>query len=181
MALGETLAAEAIRLAEPGARIIVLAREPAPFDVPACAAQLEGFLSALKKSGQSVATLQRIQLDPLRLPAVPPGDFFEVIRRGRDNDVIVSFLGPPLLEPGQLAKLGAKRPRILAVCSGPLPARVDLRGLFAQKLLSAAVISRADAPAHGTTSSRQRAFEQCFQLITPDNLAELPAFGGPRN
>jgi hypothetical protein len=105
---------------------------------------------------------------------VPPGEFFDLLRQGRDNDVIVSFLGPPTLDADQLARLGPKRPRILAVCSGAMPVQVDLRGIFEQKLLALAVVSRPEAPAKAAANGTQSAFEQLFRVITPSNLSELP-------
>ena len=82
-ALGEVLAAEALKLLDPGARLIVIARDPAPFQVPAGAAQLDSCLRTIKKSGKSVTAIRRIKLDPLRLAGVPPGDFYDLIRQGR--------------------------------------------------------------------------------------------------
>ena len=171
-AAGEVLAAEAVRFLGPGARLIVFARDPAPFPVPACAAQLDGFLRALKKSGKSVAATRRFKLDPLRVAAVPPGEFLDQMRFGKDDDVIVSFLGPPALDGPQLAKLGNKRSPVLAVCSGALPTHVDLKRLFDQKLLVAAIISRSDMPA--AAGGPRSAFDRMFQLITPANLQDLP-------
>jgi hypothetical protein len=173
-AVGEVLAAEAVELAEPGARLIVIARDPTPYRVPASDAQLNGFLNALKKSGRSVDGIRKVKLDPLRLVAVPPGDFFDQIRLGRNNDVIVSFLGPPVLDNQQLAKLATKRPKILAVCSGAMPGQVDLRRLFHQQLLTAAVISRADAPTQAASGGRRSVFDRMFRLVTATNLNELP-------
>jgi hypothetical protein len=172
--VGEVLAAEAMKVLEPGARIVVIARDPLPFEVPASTAQLDSFLRALKRAGQSVANIHRIQLDPLRRMAVPPGDFFELMRRGGEHDVFVSLLGPPVLEGPQLAKLGNKRPRVLALCAGTIPEQVDLQALFAQRRLTAAVITRRDAPARSTADSPQAAFEQMFTLIMIANLADLP-------
>jgi hypothetical protein len=172
-ALGARLAQETIRLQEPGARIIVFARDPVPFPVPASAAQLDGFLRTLKKAGRSVTAIRGVKLDPLRLAAVPPGDFFDQLRLGRDNDVIVSFLAPPVLDAEQLAKLGNKRPRVLAVCSGATRTPMELRRLFEQRLLAVAVVSRSDPPGRQAAGSRADAFDQMFKLITPANLAEL--------
>jgi len=172
--LGEVLAGEAARLLKPGARLIVIARDSAPFQVPACAAQLDGFLRAIRKAGKSVTELRRIKLDPLRLTAVPPGDFFDLLRLGRPDDVIVSFLGPPALEPGQVDQLGGWRGHVLAVCPGGAPARVNLRRLFAEGLLTAVVVSRPDAPARAGPGSRSHAFAQMFMLITAANLQDLP-------
>jgi hypothetical protein len=172
-AMGEVLAAEAAKVLEPGARLLVIARDPEPFHVPASAAQMDGFMRALKNAGKSVSTIHKYQQDPLRLVNVPPGDFFELLRRGQPNDVIVSFLGPPVLDHAQLAKLGDKRPRILAVCAGAMPAQVDLKKIFDQKLLFAAVVSRQDAPRRASAGSKQSAFEQMFKVITAANLSEL--------
>ena len=105
---------------------------------------------------------------------MPPGDFYELLRRGRDNDVIVSFLGPPVLTDEQVAKLGEKRPRILAVCSGAMPAQVDLRRIFDQKLLLAAVLSLPNPRLQAAADSRRNAFDEMFKLITLANLSELP-------
>jgi hypothetical protein len=172
-ATGEVLAGEAVKLLEPGARLIVIARDPGPFQVPASIAQLNAFLHALKRSGTQVAASRTFQVDPLRPVGVPAGEFFDLIRNGRDNDVIVSFLGPPVFSRDQLKKLGNKRPRILAVCSGGMQAQVDLRSIFEQKLLVVAIVSREDAPARARPGSKRSAFEQMFRLITPDNLFDL--------
>lgn len=180
-ALGEVLAAEAERLLEPGARLIVLARDPELFQVPAATAQLEGFQRALQKAGARITTLRGFKVDPLRVTGVPPADFFELLQKCREDDVMVSFLGPPVLGEDRLAKLGAKRARVLAVCSGAMPAQVDLKKLFQQKLLTAAIVSRPDAPARAAPGGKQSAFEQMFKLITPANVAELPPAAVARN
>lgn len=174
-ALGAALAAEAVQRLEPGARIVVFARDPDAFEVPGCAAQLEAFLRAVKKSGHDVAGVRGVKLDPLRLAAVPPGDFFDQMRLGRDNDVIVSFLGPPVLDAQQVAKLGARRPQVLAVCSGSVPAQVNLQRLFAQRLLTLAVISRTDVSPGLAAAPAQAAFERMFKIFTAANADELPA------
>jgi hypothetical protein len=171
---GEMLAAEAARLLEPGARLVVLARDPEPFEVPASTAQLDGFLRALKKAGKHITLTQGFKLNPLRPAGVPSGEFFELLRKSAENDVIVSFLRPPVLSREQVAKLGAKRPRILALCPGALRGQVDLKQLFDENLLSAAVVSRDDAPAHAGPGNEQSAFEQRFWWITPANLSDLP-------
>jgi hypothetical protein len=172
--VGEVLAAEAIKLLEPDARLIVIARAKEPFQVPAAAAQLDAFLSMIKKSGKNVSATRSLKVDPLRVVSVPPGDFFDLMRQARSNDVIVSFLGPPLLSDEQVGNLGAKRPRILALCSGAMPVQVDLKRVFYLQLLRLAVISRTNAPAQPTAKSAQEGFEQMFKVITPANVSELP-------
>src|SRR5262245_52088049 len=90
--VGEVLAAETIKLLEPGARLIVIARAKEPFQVPAAEAQLDSFLRAIKKSGRSVSTTRTLKVDPLRVVSVPAGDFFELMRQAESKDAIVSFL-----------------------------------------------------------------------------------------
>ena len=171
--LGAMLAAEAIQALDSTGRLIVVAREGSEFEVPAAAAQLKSFLDAIKKAGRTVTVLRSVKVDPLRPVAVPPGDFFDLLRQAKDNDVFVSFLGPPSLSDEQVAKLGAKRSKVFAVCPGGLPRRINLRKVFDQKLLTIAVVSRPDAPAVAPPGTPQSAFEQTFKIITPDNLAEL--------
>jgi hypothetical protein len=173
-ALGEVLAAEALKRLEPGARLVVIGRDPTVFPVRASSAQLECFTRAIEKARRSITSLHTFKMDPRRQVGVPPVDFFDLLRQAKENDVIVSFLGPPVLGDAQLVKIGAKRPAVLAVCSGAMPSQMDLKRLFDQKLLTAAVISREDAPAHLHPGSKQNAFEQMFIVITAANLAELP-------
>ena len=178
--VGEVLASEAIKLLEPGARLIVIARSKEPFEVPAAAAQWDAFMRAIEKSGKNISTTRLLKVDPLRITSVPPGDFFVLMRQAGSNDVIVSFLGPPLLGDEELSKLAGKRPRILALCSGAMPLQVDLRKMFERQLLLTAVISRTNAPARSTASSAEAAFDQMFQVVTPANVSELPAFAVAR-
>lgn len=172
-AAGERLAAEAVKLLEPGARLIVIARDSQPYCVPAGEAQLDGFRRTLKKCGRSISVTRTYKLDPLRVVGVPPGDFYDLLRQCGDQDIVVSFLGPPLLEREQLAKLRTKRSRILALCSSATLTEADLKRVFDQKLLAGAVVCRNDAPARAVAAGGQSAFDQMFKWITPDNLAEL--------
>jgi hypothetical protein len=175
-AVGETLATEAIKIADPSARVFVLARDTAEFQVPATVAQLDGLQQALKAAGRPAAIMRVFKADPLRVVEVPPGDFFDLLRQGKETDVFISFLGPPNLVDAQIAKLEPnKRPKVIALCTGPLPRRVDLKKSFAQQLLHAAVVSRPDAPAQAGPGEAKAAFAQLFNVITPANLTELDA------
>jgi len=174
--VGEVLAAETLKLLQPGARLIVIARAKEPFKVPAAAAQLDAFLRAIKQSGRTVSTMRLLKVDSLRAVSVPSGDFFDLMRQTATNDVIVSFLGPPLLSDEQAGKLAGKQPRILALCSGAMPVQVDLKRVFERQLLVTAVISRTNAPAQCGAGGAQECFDQMFKLITPANVSELPPF-----
>lgn len=174
-ALGQWLAARALETQAGDARLTVLARDSRTFQVPAEAAQLAAFQTSLRRAGRAIHEIRWIHLDPLRINSVPPGDFFDLLRQSRPQDVIVSFLGPPALEEDQLNRLGMHRPHVLAVCSGSTPDRVDLPLLFEQKLLVGAVVSRPSPPS--TSASAPIGFDQMFQWVTSANVASLP---GPR-
>lgn len=169
MALGRWVADRAMDLQQPGARLILFARDPGLVPVPAAAAQVAGFLEEVGKAGRKVAGTRWIRLDPLRLPAVPSGDFFDQIRKGRSNDVIVSFLGPPVLDEEQLLRLGPNRPRIIAVCPGSAPRSWNLLQLFEHGLLAAVLLRDETA----STVPGKPPLGRSFRWVTPANLAEL--------
>lgn len=171
--IGEVMAAEALKLLEPGARLIVVVRSQDSFVLPAARVQFNSFLNAIRVAGKTPHAIRSINVDPLRAVAVPPGEFTDILRQGKENDVIVSFLGPPTLAPQPNPKVGSVHPRIVALCSGAMPARINLKKAFDQKLLHAAIVSRADAPATASPGNARAAFDQMYRVITPDNLGEL--------
>ena len=102
-------------------------------------------------------------------------------RKTGEADVIVSFLGPPVFTDAQVARLGGKRPKLVAFCTGAMPDQVDLPRVFEQKLLHVAIISRASPTTAGPEPANLRAwFDRMYQVITPANLAELPSPRGTR-
>ncbi|MFM1770202.1 MAG: hypothetical protein RJA22_2731 [Verrucomicrobiota bacterium] len=170
---GRRLGQEAAQLAQGGARIVLIARDTTTqFQTPAYAAMAAGVEEAVGKAGQKLATSRLLKVDPLRVVSVPPGEYLELYRRLEDRDVIVSLLGPPVLDAGQLAALGPKRPKVLALCSGNLPRQVDLKQLLEAGLLHTALIHR---PGQGKEA---RAFDQMFQVVTAANTADLPLPAG---
>ena len=158
--LGRTMAREAIAQSASGGRLIVLARNTATYKQPAMDIALKAFGDEAEKARRTME-IRFVDLDPLRPVEVPPGDFFETIRRAKTNDVIVSFMGPPVLEPEQEAKLKAK-PKIVALCTGSLAAHADLAGLARRGFLSAAVVNRP--PEQTKTAASAVAFDQLYAI-----------------
>src|SRR5713101_2309235 len=164
-ALGRTLAEEALKARGPGGRITILARDTATQKNPCADAQLRALEKGLKKARAPTAAIRFIKLNPIRLIAVAPGDFFDVLKKASDIDVIVSLIGPPVLPDEQAASLGEKRPKVVAVCSGWTPRQVNLRHIFEQGLLSAAVITRTDASS-SSGGTLDQIFGRNFAVIT---------------
>ena len=173
-AAGQVLAEQAIALLKPGGQITVLARDTSSFKNPASDILLHGFRDRLERAHTSIKTVQLLQVDPLRPVEVPSGDFFELIRKTAKGSVIVSLMGPPLLNEAQRLRLGEINPAIVAFCSGSLPDQVDLHTLFRQGLLHAAVVSRRHPTVRSAVAGNTRGcFDQWFLAITPANEADL--------
>ena len=160
-AVGAEIARQTLSQLKPGGQIMVITRDPAMFPNPATDLLLEGFQRELRQAHTSISTLQQLQVDPLRLIAVPSGDFQRWIHHATDKDVIVSFVGPPVLTTAQLKELGKIEPAIVAFCPGNWPDQMDFRRLFEQGLLSTAIVSQHDpSNSHGS----QALFDQNFQI-----------------
>jgi hypothetical protein len=170
--IGAALADEAGRLVRPGGKITVICRDMETFPQPAMDVLLKSFKSHTK--GAEVITLP-VQVDPLRPANVPPGDFFELLRKSKAEDVIVSFLGPPMLSADQIVMAGGVRPRIVAFCAGPVAANLDLRSLFDVGLLHAAVVGRSFTKTTADTSRIiPHDFASLYRTYQSNELAALP-------
>lgn len=175
-ALGQELAQQALRLLGPGGRLIVIARDTSEIESPAARIQLRAFESTCHRAGQPVALRRLIRVDPLRPVAVPPGDFFELLRKTSTNDVVVSFMGPPALTGAQASRLRRGHARVVALCTGPIPNQVDLRRLFGLELLHVAVVDRPEATLTALKPDASKGwFSLFYRLVTNGNVAELPA------
>jgi hypothetical protein len=173
--IGRTLADQAAKLAGVGGRIILITPDVNVFRYPGAEIQLKAFREALRKANLSVAATNSVRLDPLRVAAVPPGDFFALLRKYGEADVIVSLLGPPNLNVEQRAKVAPKHARVVALCSGDMPKQINLQPLFEENLLHAAIISRplTSVPTLATDDPQQW-FDHFYQVVTTKNLSDLP-------
>jgi hypothetical protein len=173
--VGQALAEQTAKLVGSGGKITVIVRDTSVFPNPATGFELEGFVNSLRKAGLSAAATNIVKLDPLRPLRVPPGDFFDLLRKQGEGDVVVSFLGPPLLSDEQVSQFGDKKPAAVAFCPGNLPRQFDLRAGFDQGILRAVVISRPDPPVMLPESGDPAAwFAHFYKLVTRANLSELP-------
>lgn len=143
--IGREMAADTLRLRSASGRVHVFARDTSEFPQVAMDTAVKAFESELARAGVKVEGVRRFQVDPLRMVQVPPGDFHEALRRGKAGDVIVSFMGPPLLTDEQRASLREIQAKVVAFCPGYLPRYINLAGLAERGLLHGGVVARADA------------------------------------
>ena len=173
--IGQAVAGEALKLLGSGGRLVLIRRDTTAFKFPAVDAQLKGFFRTLHQAGVKVAVTNVIKLDPLKLVSLPGADFLNIFRKASEADVIVSFVGPPHLPANPAAKLGDKRPHVIALCAGEAPGHIDLKRLFEEKLLHVAVTSRHTFAAAPPASNDPRAwFDYLYVIVTSSNLSELP-------
>ena len=174
-ATGWVMAQEALARLQPSGQITVIARDTSTFKNPATDIQMASFRKALGKAHTAMPSVHALQVDPLRPVEVPAGDFYGIMKNTPKGSVIVSFMGPPMLTESQCAQLGENKPAVVAFCAGSLPELVDLKLLFQQGVLQAAVVDRPGDRAPGPRRSNLRAcFDQSYQVITATNLADLP-------
>ncbi len=179
--VGHALARETLRHWKPGGAITAIVRDTSEFKHPEADAQFDGFETAITEAGATIEKIQGLQLDPLRPIAVPPGDFFELIRRAPKGSVLVSFMGPPELTPDQRALIPEVQPAIVAFCPGNVPERANLRELFEAGLLHAAIVDRpppAAKPTKGSRLSHPQTFEDAYRVVHSSDAVGPDADGG---
>jgi len=173
-ALGEALAQEAAKIAA-GGRVVVIALDNTDFKNAAAVAELKAVERGLKKANLATAATILVKLDPLRLPRVPANQFYDVLRKYTEKDVVISLLGPPVLDPNQRANLPPKLPQVIAACTGDMPKQLPMKKLFETGMVRVAIISRPDAGASGPhTGGPAEWFSHFYQVIGAANMSELP-------
>lgn len=171
--IGSAMAAQTAALVKAGGSVYILTRDTKAFRQPSLDIQLASFQKAINRAKIPIAAVQLIQTDPLRPTETPPGDFLELIRKASADSVIVSFLGPPLLEEQQRRQLNEIKPKIVAFCGGEQPKREELSRLFDQGLLHAAIVDRIPPTVPVGPKKAELTFEQLYLVITAANLSAL--------
>lgn len=176
--IGKALASEASALLRPGGKVTVITRDTATFPQPALDVLITSFARSLKSDAKIGKLI--VQVDPLRPASVPPGDFFELLRKSKPNDVVVSLLGPPVLSDQQRFMLGGVQAKVVALCNGGMSGNFNLRSLSDAGLLHAAVVSRQFVAAK-TDAQRQvpRDFANLYQIFSAKELAASPTSSAP--
>lgn len=174
-AIGAELARQTLSLLKPSGQITVITRDTAAFQNPASDLLLDSFQRELRRAHASISDIQKLQVDPLRLIAVPSGDFQKWIHHAAAGDVIVSFMGPPLLSAEQRRQLGEIQPAIVAFCPGNWPDRMDFRALYANGLLRSAIVSRCDQSSANVNPEK---FDQSFTVVTAANVDDFMTAAG---
>jgi hypothetical protein len=169
--IGKLMARKCLLLLGPGGQIHLIVRDTKAFEQPAAEEQEKAFEREIRSSGATIASVTRLQLDPLRPLEIPPGDLFQLMRKASPSSVIVSFMGAPFLPADQLRNLGPVHCKIAAFCPGEIYKQTNLKGLFEAGLLHSAVVSK---PPSRSLQPANRNFDNLYLSIDSGNLADLP-------
>lgn len=173
-ALGEAMGQEVLKLSGGKGRVILVQRDSRTTHSPASDAQVRALARVLRSGGSQIALTNVMKVDPLRIPSVPPGEFFQILKKASEGDVIVSLLGPPVLPDQMAGKLDASGAKVVALCAGAVPRTVNLKELFQKNLLNVAVVDRASPPAMASDGATGRSlFDRYYQVVTAANVGDL--------
>ena len=137
--------------------------------------QIDAFKAALKKLGQY--EVREYEMDTKDQPKYGLGSglsgrrYVRTVKKNEKADLFVSFVGAPKLSSEEVAELGNKPMLIVESRSGE-----NLYGLFQDKLVVAAVVSRFQfpAPAPEKPHTPDEWFVKRYQILTPDDVKILP-------
>jgi hypothetical protein len=171
--IGAALAEQTLRVYKPGAQIIVLTRETRSFKQPEMDLAVKSFQKALARGHATITAVKAMEVDTLRPTEVPPGDFFDLLRKSPAGTLIVSFMGPPMLTSEQRQQLGKSKCSVVAFCPGGIAQYPNLKASFEDDLLTAAVLNRPNSNIP-QSSEKGRTFDQLYLTVTSANLSSLP-------
>jgi hypothetical protein len=177
-ALGQVAAEEAqAYIGKSGGRIALILRDTRLYPNPQMDAMRAAFIKTCAQKDTVIIATNLVKVDPLNSPRVPLGDYQELFIKLTEKDVIVSFMGPPVLTSVEdRQRFPVKGPKVVALCLDPIPRQVNLKSLFSQNLLHTAIINRAAPDAGLPKGGTSRAwFDHFYQILTSSNLGDMPA------
>jgi hypothetical protein len=177
-ALGQVAAGEAQKfIGSSGGRVALIVRDTRHYPNPHMDYICVAFIKACAQKKIQIVSTNLLKIDPLSPPRVPIGDYQELFIKLKEKDVIVSFMGPPVLtNPDDRSRFSDKGPKVVALCLDPIPKQVNLKYLFSENLLHTAIINRPAPDGALPKGGNLRAwFDHFYQILTPANLNDLPA------
>ncbi len=178
--IGVNLAKQALALCGSTGQVLVISRDTETFPQPALDLLLGAFQKEIRHALGKPAPVRQLQVDPLRPVEVPPGDFYELIRRSQPGQVLVSLLGPPVLSQEQWDRARPLRAKIVAFCPGSTLDGADLRRFIDAGLLHAAIVSRpfsTDASEH--PQRPPRTFDELYLKVMASDGMPPPTGPAP--
>ena len=171
--IGQVLAEQAVKTCGSKGHIVAIAIDTKEW--PELKIQIDAFKAALKKFGQY--EVREYELDTKDQPKYGLGSglsgrrYVRTVKKNEKADLFVSFVGAPKLTSEEVAELGNKPKLIVESRSGE-----NLYGLFQDKLVIAAIVSRFQfpAPAPERPHTPDEWFVKRYQILTAEDVKILP-------
>ena len=163
--VGQVLAEQTVNLIGKKGHVVIISIDSKEW--PELKTQIGAFRQTLKKLGDY--EVRDYELDTKDQPKYGVGSglsgrrYVRTVKKSEKADIFVSFIGAPKLSKEDLAEL-AKKPRFIAESrSGD-----NLPGLFENKVIDVAVVSRFQFPAPGPEKPKtpQEWFAKRYQILT---------------
>jgi len=173
--LGTVLAEEVAKRIDDKGEIVLLVARHAGGKIPALDVPVETFRSALKAHSQiQIVATETIDVPAMMMAAMPADQFLACLNRHPRVAAIVSFVGLPPLRESDWEKLPARRPKVLVAGISNL----NIKSFFDHDLIQMAILPHFMPRANATEPQTAREwFERYYQIVTSDNVAQLPNFG----
>lgn len=172
-ALGEVMAKATAQLLGGKGTAVLVVPEPDPSQPNPYDATLAAFRPALTAAGVQITGVETVKLPGFVMSGSAPFSaqkFSELMQKDAAADVLVSFIGAPILTADQLAQLPSPHPKVVSVATYNPPTR----DLFAQKIFYLAAVPKPGADAAAPApADPQACFDAGYQLVTPENAAVL--------
>ena len=171
--IGQVLAEQTANLVGKKGRVVTLVINTKEW--PELKTQTAAFKARLRQLGDF--ELREYELDTKDQPKYGVGRglsgrrYVRTVKKNTTASAFVSFVGAPVLNDEELADLASK-PRLIAESSSP----DNLVKLFADQMLSVAVVSRFEFPAPGPEHPKtaEEWFTKRYQVLTPSTVASMP-------
>ena len=163
--IGEVMAEETAKLLNGKGKVVVIIQDPKA--APVLQAQLKAFQRMIGRKDILLADTVVVRAAQRKLGpgmGLSVDQFLTVLEKHRQADAIVSFIGTPAPADPKIVALGKiEGPKIIAETRN----RSNLKPLFRNQLLHAAIVPRFDFPAPGSKnpSTPREWFDLSYQVV----------------
>ena len=174
-AVGQIAAEETAKLLGSGGRVVVVHNPTLYVASPLLRGQFDAFEATIKRQrGITVTATEAVQgKDLSSAGGLTASKYTDLVEKYPDAEVIVSFVGPPILNGSQIKSLPQKHPSFVAVSLSGAP----LKRLFEENVIQVAIINRLE-PAPPSSSQPKTVrdwFDQLFLVVTASDASSLPS------
>ncbi len=174
IAIGEVMAEETAKLLNNQGQVVVVDMDIRQW--PMGKIQREAFQKILgKHQGITMAGTENVPME--KVYRSDPGMaftsemFFELLSKYPNISAIVSFLGAPVLQDEEIARLGTNIPKIIVLS----PIGTGLKKLLEGQVVQVAIVSRSESglPSSKESETIREWFDRHYQVLSPESESSI--------